>query len=100
MFIRDIVENPVSEAIVQAAIGIGRVIGAGVVAEHVENDLVIQKLRSLEVDFVQGFGVGRPRPLADVLSEIDSAAVLEPDGDTYTSTMTLRLIEDGKLETI
>ena len=97
VFVRDLIENPISEAIVKAATGIGRVMGAAVVAEHVENDLVIQKLRSLEVDFVQGFGIGRPRPLEEVLSEIDSETLLEPDSGTYMSTMTLKVGDDGEM---
>ncbi len=41
-------------------------------AEHVETDLVIQRLRQQGVSFVQGFGIGKPQPLQDVLAGIGS----------------------------
>ncbi len=70
VFIRDILENPLSEAIVASLVRIARVMSASVVAEHVESDLVIQRLRQQGVDFAQGFGIGKPQPLQDVLAGI------------------------------
>ncbi len=99
-FIRDLIENPISEAIVQAATGIGHVMGAAVVAEHVENDLVLQKLRALNVNFAQGYGIGKPRPLEDLLNEIDAEMTVGTESASYTSTMTLRVAADGKLVTV
>ncbi len=70
VFIRDILENPLSEAIVDSIVSIARVMSASTVAEHVETDLVIQRLRQQGVDFAQGFGIGKPQPLQDVLAGI------------------------------
>ena len=70
-FVRDLLDDALSEAIVKSITQIGRVMGAATVAEHVENELVVQKLRELGVDYVQGFAIGRPEPLADVLDRID-----------------------------
>ena len=70
VFIRDILENPLSEAIVDSLVRIADVMSAAVVAEHVETDLVIQRLRQQGVSYAQGFGVGKPRPLQDVLAGI------------------------------
>jgi Amt family ammonium transporter len=33
------------------------------IAEFVENDAVLETLRSLGVDYAQGYHIGRPRPL-------------------------------------
>lgn len=71
VFIRDLLENPLSEAIVQSITHIGQVMGAATVAEHVEDELTKQKLKDLSVDYVQGFAIGKPEPLADVLTLID-----------------------------
>ena len=49
---------------------IARVMGASTVAEHVETDLVMQRLRQHGIDFAQGFGIGRPQPLAKVLDDM------------------------------
>ena len=72
VFIRDILENTLSEAIVVSLVRIADVMSAAVVAEHVETDLVIQRLRQHGVSFAQGFGIGKPQPLQDVLAGIGS----------------------------
>ena len=69
VFIRDILENPLSDAIVASVANIAKVMRAWTVAEHVESDLVLQRLRYHDIDFVQGFAIARPRPLTEVLAE-------------------------------
>ncbi|MEM7280820.1 MAG: EAL domain-containing protein [Pseudomonadota bacterium] len=71
-FVRDLLEDPLSEAIVQSITHIGRVMGAATVAEHVENDMVKQKLQELNVDYVQGYAIGRPEPLTKTLDSMDN----------------------------
>ena len=66
VFVRDILENPLSETIVAATVSIAKVMGADTVAEHVENDLVLQRLKRHEIDYFQGFAISRPEPLTDV----------------------------------
>ena len=56
---------------------IAKVMHACTVAEHVENELVLQRLRQHEIDYVQGFAVGRPRPLGDVLAEMGPPVLFE-----------------------
>ena len=73
VFIRDILENPLSEAIVASLVRIAEVMSAAVVAEHVETDLIVQRLRQHRVSFGQGYGIGKPRPLQDVLAGIGPA---------------------------
>ncbi len=70
VFVRDILENPLSEAIVLSMVSIAGVMRALTVAEHVETDLVLQRVRQHGVDFAQGFVLGRPEPLARVLDEM------------------------------
>lgn len=70
-FVRDLLESRLSEAIVAAVVDIADVMGAATVAEHVENELVWQKLIGLGVRYAQGFHVHRPEPLADILTELD-----------------------------
>ncbi len=35
------------------------------IAEFVENDDILKKLQEIGVDYAQGYGVGKPRPLAE-----------------------------------
>lgn len=55
-----------------AVVGIARVKGAATIAEYVEDAAIAARLRELGVDFGQGFGIGRPEPLADVLGRMVS----------------------------
>jgi EAL domain-containing protein (putative c-di-GMP-specific phosphodiesterase class I) len=62
-FVRDVAEDPIDHAMVEAINRIGHVMGIRTIAESVENDAVIEKLRGIGVDYVQGYGIGRPQPL-------------------------------------
>ena len=44
--------------------------GIGTIAEFVENEQTLGKLRELKVDLAQGFGISRPRPLADLTQTV------------------------------
>ena len=64
-FIRDIENDPVSRGIAEAIIRVGHVMGLKTVAEYVENENTKQILKNTGVDFAQGFGVEKPRPLME-----------------------------------
>jgi diguanylate cyclase (GGDEF)-like protein len=72
MFVTNITHNPLSEAIVHAVVGIAKVKGAATIAEYVEDAAIATRAKELGVDFGQGFGIGRPEPLADVLGRMVS----------------------------
>jgi len=78
-FVRDILENPLSEAIVASIANIAKVKNCATVAEHAENDLVIQRLRQHGIDFVQGFAIGRPQALTEVLAAMGPPAMQVDD---------------------
>jgi Amt family ammonium transporter len=64
--VEDIAKDPVSLAMVNSINEIGHVMGMETIAEFVENDLILAKLRSIGVNYVQGYEIGRPRPLTDL----------------------------------
>ena len=64
MFIRDIVDDPIDRVMVRSINEIGHVMGKKMIAEFVENDAVLAVLRSIGVDYVQGYGIEHPVPLA------------------------------------
>lgn len=68
-FIRDILTNTRSDALVHALVLIAQQLGLQTVAEYVETKAVSDHLRALGVQYAQGYFYGRPRPLLDVLSE-------------------------------
>ncbi len=66
-FIHDITENRISESMVAAITQVAKVMGLETVAEYVENEETRKLITELGVDCAQGFGIGRPVPLDDVL---------------------------------
>ena len=66
VFVRDLLTDAVDFALVRAINEVGKTLGKATVAEFVENDEVRARLAELGVDFVQGYGIGRPRPLDDL----------------------------------
>jgi diguanylate cyclase (GGDEF)-like protein/PAS domain S-box-containing protein len=67
VFIRDILGDPMDLAMVKSINEIGHVMGKKTVAECVENSTILNQLQEIGVDYVQGYGVYRPRPLEDLL---------------------------------
>ena len=64
-FVRDIVSNNVNQALVRAIHEVGTVMNKRSIAEFVEDEQVLEVLRSIGVDYAQGYGTGRPAPLKD-----------------------------------
>ena len=67
MFVRDIVSDPVDRAIVRAIHDIASEAGMWTIAEFVENEEILQVLRSLGVHYGQGFAIARPAPIDELL---------------------------------
>lgn len=61
-FVKDMLNQPVDLAMVEAINHIGHVLGLRTVAEFVEDDDIRRRLGDIGVDFVQGYGIGRPAP--------------------------------------
>lgn len=63
--VRNILYDPVDLAAIVAINKEAKKVGVKTVAESVENEETIAKLREIGVDFAQGYGISRPRPLAE-----------------------------------
>jgi len=66
-FIRDIVDNQVSESMVAAITQVAKVMELETVAEYVESKATIKLIKKLGVDYAQGHAFGKPTPLQSVL---------------------------------
>lgn len=62
-FIRNIVNDPVDNAMVQAMTQIGHVMGMQLIAEFVENDAILDRIKELGIDYAQGYGIAAPLAL-------------------------------------
>lgn len=69
-FVRTMVDNPVSLAIVKSINDIAHMSGMTTVAEYVENDVIAAKLHELQIDYVQGFLFGEPLPIESILNPV------------------------------
>ncbi|HEX3140170.1 MAG TPA: EAL domain-containing protein, partial [Rhizobacter sp.] len=72
-FVKDMSKDAVDFAMVEAIHKIAHRMGLRTVAEFVQNDATIEMLRGLGVDYVQGYGVGKPRPLDDAARTTEAA---------------------------
>ncbi len=67
-FIVSIVEEPMDETMVNFMVKLANLRGQLTVAEFVENEAVVEKLRANGVHYAQGYHFGRPKPLSEWLA--------------------------------
>ncbi|MCK5809884.1 MAG: EAL domain-containing protein [Cocleimonas sp.] len=67
IFIKDILSDDVSRAMVQSIVQVGHTMGLKIIAEYVENDQIVGLLRMMSVDYGQGYGINRPEPLSEMI---------------------------------
>lgn len=64
MFIKDMADDPMDHAIVDAINRISHILGMQTVAESVEDAAVLEKITALKIDFAQGYFIAEPEALA------------------------------------
>jgi EAL domain-containing protein (putative c-di-GMP-specific phosphodiesterase class I) len=69
-FIRNVAQRGKDYALVQASVAVAKAFGAKTVAEFVEDEDTVACLRELDVDWIQGYLIGKPRPLSEALAEV------------------------------
>ncbi|MFB2936886.1 EAL domain-containing protein [Aerosakkonemataceae cyanobacterium BLCC-F154] len=62
-FVKDIEKDRVAGAMVEAINHIGQLMGLQTIAEFVENDNILEKVKALGVNYAQGYGISKPLPL-------------------------------------
>lgn len=65
-FVRDIAVDPIDHAMVEAINNIGHLMGLRTIAEFVESQAIVDKLKGLGIDYAQGYFCGRPTPLSEL----------------------------------
>ena len=64
-FVQDVARDKVDRSLVEAIVKVGRSMGIHTVAERVETQVAFDALRDIGVGYVQGFLLGRPRPIGE-----------------------------------
>jgi diguanylate cyclase (GGDEF)-like protein/PAS domain S-box-containing protein len=79
-FVRNMANDPIDRAMVNAINQVGHVMGIKTIAEFVEDDQILGVLKGIGVDYAQGYGIAPPVPLDERLGSrsgpvrLDSAA--------------------------
>ncbi|WP_150051444.1 MULTISPECIES: EAL domain-containing protein [Methylomonas] len=66
LFVKDILEDRIDWTMVKAINEVGQVMNKKTIAEFVENQDILNLLKSLGVNFAQGYGIAKPIPLQDL----------------------------------
>ena len=74
-FVRDVVGDDRAQAMLSAIVRLAQAMGLRTVAECVENDAIRDVVRQLGVEYGQGFSIGRPAPLENVIPIVLGATI-------------------------
>ena len=88
-FVTGMLDDEASAAIVHSTVELARHLRLDVVAEGVEDDLTLLRLREMSCYAAQGFGLGRPVPAAQVAGLVESIeSRLAPILETHRASLT------------
>lgn len=68
MFVKDILTDPIDKAMVKSINEIGHVFGLKTIAEFVEDEEIMTELKTIGVDFAQGYAISKPTPIINLLT--------------------------------
>jgi EAL domain-containing protein (putative c-di-GMP-specific phosphodiesterase class I) len=77
-FIKQLVRTDTDQLVVRAVVDIAQGLGTKTVAEFVGDDLTVELLRDLGVDYGQGYHLGEPRPLEEALAGLTRPSSIPP----------------------
>ena len=69
-FVRDVLRDPKAESTIEAIAQLARAMSLITVAEYVETEEIRNRIAQLGVDYGQGFAIGQPVPIGDVLEQL------------------------------
>jgi diguanylate cyclase (GGDEF)-like protein len=71
-FVTGIHKNRSDYAMARSINDLAHFLGQETIAESVENDEIVVKLEEIGVDYLQGWGIGKPKLLAEIADELSS----------------------------
>ena len=75
-FVRDVLTDAKAESTIQAIAQLARAMSLITVAEYVETEEIRHRIAQLGVDYGQGFAIGRPVPIDEVLEHLPFYAAM------------------------
>lgn len=67
IFIRDIHTDPINRLFVESIHNISKIMGIKTTAEYVENEAILNCVKTIGVDYAQGYHISKPAPVKDLL---------------------------------
>ncbi|MBK5232941.1 MAG: EAL domain-containing protein [Thermoleophilia bacterium] len=68
-FVRDLVQDETNRQIVSSIVGAAQLFGMKTIAEGVEDQATLDALIEMDIDYAQGYWVGRPIPTTELWAE-------------------------------
>jgi len=68
MFVKDMLSDPIDEAMVKSINDVGHLMGMETIAEFVENEAIRDRLEEMGINYGQGYGLGKPIPIDGILT--------------------------------
>jgi PAS domain S-box-containing protein len=84
-------ESRTAQLVVKALVDVAKGTGAQTIAVFASDDEALRMLREIGVGYAQGHKVGRPRPLADALSAVETPSLRAVDGAAQAAAGTANL---------
>ena len=72
IFIRDIHTDPINKIFVESIHNISKIMGIKTTAEYVENEEILNCVKSIGIDYAQGYHISKPTPVNDLLLNINA----------------------------
>ncbi len=92
-FVRDILKDPRAESMVRAIAQLARSMSLATVAEYVETEEIRTRVATLGVDYGQGFAIGRPTPLVELIPELPLLVSADTAPTVISEVVAAHLIE-------
>lgn len=71
MFVKEMLDDPLDLAMVRSINEVGQTMNMQTIAEFVESEAIRAQLGSIGVNYVQGYGVGKPQPINNMTSGME-----------------------------
>ena len=68
IFVKDLMRDPIARNIVESVTQVGKSMNLRIIAEYVEDEKIIALLTKMGVDYGQGYGISKPRPIKEMIS--------------------------------
>jgi PAS domain S-box-containing protein len=72
-FVRDLPENPQNQHVVKAIVNLAHAFARQTIAEGVESKATLELLEQYDVDYAQGYEIGRPAPIDTIFRNDESS---------------------------